>query len=110
MNDQSGVKQSKGKKTKQAGISAGCSQGADHDEQLQTKVVAAVLKAVKENGMESEDSIIDDIGQSQRKNKRTRSNSSDASSSNLDSDSSDNDSNAGTCINHLVFMVTSWKY
>lgn len=110
MNDQSGVKQSKGKKTKQAGISAGCSQGADHDEQLQAKVVAAVLKAVKENGMESEDSIIDDIGQSQRKNKRTRSNSSDASSSNLDSDSSDNDSNAGTCINLLVFMVTSWKY
>lgn len=110
MNDQSGVKQSKGKKTKQAGISAGCSQGADHDEQLQAKVVAAVLKAVKENGMESEDSIIDDIGQSQRKNKRTRSNSSDACSSNLDSDSSDNDSNAGTCINHLVFMVTSWKY
>lgn len=110
MNDQSGVKPSMGKKTKQAGISAGCSQGADHDEQLQAKVVAAVLKAVKENGMESEDSIIDDIGQCQRKNKRTRSNSSDASSSNLDSDSSDNDSNAGTCINHLVFMVTSWKY
>lgn len=110
MNDQSGVKPSKGKKTNQAGISAGCSQGADHDEQLQAKVVAAVLKAVKENGMESEDSIIDDIRQSQRKNKRTRSNSSDASSSNLDSDSSDYDSNAGTCINHLVFMVTSWKY
>lgn len=107
MNDQSDVKPSKGKKTKQAGVSAGCSLGADHDEHLQAKVVATVLKALKENGMESEDCIIDDIGQSQRKNKRTRPNSSDASSSDSDSDSSDNDSNAGTCNNHLVFMVSS---
>lgn len=72
MNDQSGVKQSKGKKTKQAGISAGCSQGADHDEQLQAKVVAAVLKAVKENGMESEDSIIDDIVSTEKQENKVK--------------------------------------
>lgn len=78
MNDQSGVKSSKGKKTKEAGASAGCSQG--------------------------------DIGQSQRKNKRKRSNFLDATSRDPDSDSSDSDTNTGTCINHLVFMATSWKY
>lgn len=108
MNDQSGVKSSEGKKTNQAGVSAGCLQGADQTIKFQEDVIATVLNALKENENETEDCRVDDIGQSQRENKRKRSNFLDASSRDPDSDSSDSDTNAGTCINHLIFMIFSF--
>lgn len=108
MNDQSGVKSSEGKKTKQAGVSAGCLQGEDQTIKFQEDVIATVLNALKENEKKTEDCRVDDIGQSQRENKRKRSNFLDASSRDPDSDSSDSDTNAGTCINHLIFMNLSF--
>lgn len=48
MNDQSGVKSSEGKKTNQAGISAGCLQGADQTIKFQEDVITTVLNALKE--------------------------------------------------------------
>lgn len=108
MNDQSGVKSSGGKKTKQAGVSAGCLQGEDQTIKFQEESIATVPNALKENGNETEDCRVDDIGQSQRENKRKRSNFLDASSRDPDSDSSDSDTNAGTCIHHLMFMNFSF--
>lgn len=39
MNDQSGVKSSEGRKTNQAGVSAGCLQGADQTIKFQEDVI-----------------------------------------------------------------------
>lgn len=105
MNDQSGVKSSEGKKTKQTGVSARYLQGEDQTIKFQEDVIATVLNALKENEKKTEECRVDDIGQGQRKNKRKRSNILDASSRDPDSDSSDSDTNAGTCIHHLMFMV-----
>lgn len=48
MNDQSGVKSSEGKKTKQTGLSAGCLQGADQTIKFQEDVITTVMNALKE--------------------------------------------------------------
>lgn len=48
MNDQSGVKSSGGKKTKQAGVSAGCFQGEDQTIKFQEDVITTVLNALEE--------------------------------------------------------------
>lgn len=108
MNDQSGVKSSEGKKTNQAGVSAGCLQGADQTIKLQEDVITTLLNALKENEKKTEDCRVDDIGQSQRENKRKRSNLLDTSSRDPDSDSSDSDTNVSTCIHHLMFMNFSF--
>lgn len=43
-----GVKSSEGKKTNQAGVSAGCLQGADQTIKFQEDVITTVMNALKE--------------------------------------------------------------